>query len=36
VERAAQRPATVTINQGTILAIYVARDVDFAGVVARY
>lgn len=36
VQRAANRPATVTINQGTILAIYVARDVDFAGVVARY
>lgn len=36
VQRAANRPATVTINQGTVLAIYVARDVDFAGVVARY
>ncbi|UPG91594.1 hypothetical protein L2Y96_07435 [Luteibacter aegosomaticola] len=36
VQRAANRPATVTINQGTVLAIYVARDVDFSGVVARY
>lgn len=36
VRRAANRPATVTINQGTVLAVYVAKDVDFAGVVARY
>lgn len=36
VTRAANRPATVTINQGTVLSIYVAKDVDFAGVVARY
>jgi type IV secretion system protein VirB10 len=36
VKRAANRPATVSINQGTILAIYVAKDVDFAGVVTRY
>jgi len=36
VRRAANRPATVTINQGSVLAIYVAKDVDFAGVVARY
>jgi Type IV secretory pathway, VirB10 components len=35
VQRSANRPATVTINQGTVLAIYVARDVDFSGVVAR-
>jgi type IV secretion system protein VirB10 len=36
VQRAANRPATVTINQGTVLAIYVAKDVDFSGVVSRY
>lgn len=36
VQRQANRPATVTINQGTVLAIYVARDVDFTGVIARY
>lgn len=36
VQRQANRPATVTINQGTVLAIYVAKDVDFSGVVARY
>ena len=29
------RPATVTINQGTVLNIYVAQDVDFSGVVRR-
>jgi type IV secretion system protein VirB10 len=31
--KAASRPATVTINQGTVLNIYVAQDVDFSGVV---
>ncbi|TCV97230.1 type IV secretion system protein VirB10 [Luteibacter rhizovicinus] len=36
VQRAANRPATVTINQGTVLAVYVAKDVDFSAVVARY
>lgn len=34
VRRQANRPATVTINQGTVLAIYVARDVDFTDVIA--
>jgi type IV secretion system protein VirB10 len=29
------RPATVTINQGTVLNIYVAGDVDFSGVISR-
>lgn len=28
----AARPATVTINQGTIINIYTARDIDFSGV----
>jgi type IV secretion system protein VirB10 len=36
VRRAANRPATVTINQGTVLTIYVAKDVDFTAVLARY
>ncbi|QWT22443.1 hypothetical protein KPL74_10700 [Bacillus sp. NP157] len=36
VRRAVNRPATVTINQGTVVSIYVAKDVDFSGVVARY
>jgi type IV secretion system protein VirB10 len=36
VQRAANRPATVTINQGTVVSIYVAKDVDFSGVVARF
>lgn len=29
------RPATVTINQGTVLNVYVAQDVDFAYVLPR-
>ena len=33
--KALSRPATVTINQGVVLNIYVAGDVDFSGVVAR-
>jgi type IV secretion system protein VirB10 len=36
VRDAANRPGTVTINQGTILYVYVAKDVDFSGVVARF
>jgi len=35
VDRNLSRPATVTINQGTLVNIYVAKDVSFAGVVAR-
>ncbi len=35
VARSASRPATVTINQGTIVNVYVAKDVDFSGVVSR-
>lgn len=35
VQQSANRPATLTINQGSIISIYVARDVDFSGVVAR-
>lgn len=35
VRRAANRPVTVTINQGTVVDIYVARDVDFSGVASR-
>ena len=36
VREAANRPATVTINQGAVIYVYVARDVDFSGVVARF
>lgn len=36
VREAANRPSTVTINQGTIIYVYVAKDVDFSGVVARF
>jgi type IV secretion system protein VirB10 len=36
VQAAANRAPTVTINQGTIIYVYVAKDVDFGGVVARF
>jgi type IV secretion system protein VirB10 len=36
LNRQANRPATVTINQGTLLNVYVAKDVDFSGVLAKY
>jgi type IV secretion system protein VirB10 len=32
LDRSISRPATVTINQGTLLNVYVARDVDFSSV----
>lgn len=32
VDRAMNRPPTVTINQGTIVNVYVAKDVDFSSV----
>ena len=32
VDRSMSRPATVTINQGTVVNVYVARDVDFSPV----
>lgn len=32
--RSANRQGTVTINQGTVVNVYVAQDVDFSGVVA--
>lgn len=35
VQQSANRKATLTINQGSVIAIYVTRDVDFSGVVAR-
>lgn len=35
LNRSISRPATVTINQGTIVNIYVAKDIDFSGVLAR-
>ncbi len=36
VREAANRPPTVTINQGTVIYVYVSKDVDFSGVVARF
>lgn len=36
VERSANRPATVTVNQGTVLNVYVAQDIDFTGVLPRF
>ncbi len=33
LERNMTRPPTVTINQGTIVAVYVSRDVDFSSVI---
>lgn len=36
VQQSANRRVTLTINQGSLIAIYVAKDVDFAGVVARF
>lgn len=35
LDRSIDRPATVVINQGTIVTVYVAKDVDFSGVLAR-
>jgi type IV secretion system protein VirB10 len=35
VRRSANRPDTITINQGTVVYVYVAKDIDFAGVLAR-
>ncbi len=35
LDRSITRPATVTINQGTVVNIYIARDVDFSGVLSR-
>lgn len=32
VDRSMNRPATVTINQGTVVSVYVAKDVDFSSV----
>ncbi len=36
VQKSANRPPTVTINQGTVVTIYVAKDVDFRDVLAKY
>ncbi len=35
LDKSVNRPPTVTINQGTVVNVYVSRDVDFAGVLAR-
>lgn len=33
--KSGRRPATVTINQGSVVNVYVAKDVDFSAVVGR-
>lgn len=35
VRQSANRAPTLTVNQGSIVTIYVAKDVDFSGVVSR-
>ncbi|MEA9749846.1 TrbI/VirB10 family protein [Xanthomonas campestris pv. raphani] len=35
VEKSGRRPATLTINQGTVLNVYVAKDVDFSAVLPK-
>ncbi|MBP6751243.1 MAG: hypothetical protein KA144_16540, partial [Xanthomonadaceae bacterium] len=35
VAKSASRPATVTINQGTVVNIYVSKDVDFSSVIVK-
>lgn len=35
LDRGIDRPATVTINQGVIVNVYVAKDIDFSGVLPR-
>jgi type IV secretion system protein VirB10 len=35
LDRNMNRPPTVTINQGTLVNVYVAKDVDFSAVVAQ-
>lgn len=34
LQKSASRPGTVTINQGTVVNVYVAQDVDFSSVMA--
>ena len=34
LQKSANRPATVTINQGVVVNVYVAQDVDFSGILA--
>jgi type IV secretion system protein VirB10 len=34
LQRSAARPGTVTINQGTVVNVYVAQDVDFSSVLS--
>jgi type IV secretion system protein VirB10 len=36
LDRSISRPATVTINQGTVVNIYVAKDVDFSAVLTGH
>lgn len=35
IQQSANRPATITINQGSVLNVYVSKDIDFSRVVAQ-
>jgi len=35
LDRSVNRPATITINQGSVVNVYVAKDVDFSAVLPR-
>ncbi|RYG79993.1 MAG: secretion protein, partial [Alphaproteobacteria bacterium] len=35
LDKSVNRPPTITINQGTIVNVYVSKDVDFSGVLVR-
>ncbi|KQQ74756.1 hypothetical protein ASF73_10255 [Xanthomonas sp. Leaf131] len=35
IQKSGRRPATVTINQGTVVFVYVAKDVDFTAVLPK-
>ncbi len=36
LDKSINRPPTITLHQGTVVNVYVSRDVDFSGVLARH